>query len=1100
MITLTLRVQVIYRCNRIFNSTCAKAVPKLEASVGKKKISVSERTKLYSYLDVCVHRDQIERAAQILQTYEKSTSRGVLETGHYNMLLKGWARLGCLDKLVSTRIEMIQKEVEPTIETYAYILQAYAKSPPKDNRIEAIFNDMKTRGINPSAIFQAAYFSPTDREEIRKIIRVSYPQFEDEFIPATQDCDCTLLEGLNQMPHQAHDLGLDSHLPKLESWSNEQKLVELRSSIRIRSIAKTRDSARTLRNYEKAWQKLLLLWTTTLTAALDESMQTLEAQSENKNKIHLHPYLNSIERKDLVDVMLDEIENNARNASFSLPTSSLHVDLGTRVMKVYHRERAMRDGYFYERQEAYSDYLKNYCSKKKLVSKVNPREFIQERARLTKNYGIYADLIRKYGDWPTNILASVGRFLYGIILRETKFDPDIIKHPERAPRPDKLVHAFYTAYMQIGNTHKNKEEFRSHQDIEKLCSKTCMVRLRFSHNFLPSCSPPMPWILSSLGGYLTTSPSLVRISSGEKGFHNFNKQDYRKLYPSLDSLNALSLCPWIVNKDILSLAIDLFRSGGDYDLAVPFSESIMNAGAPVLKPNPTKSDKIIFAKQKAKHDQKKREMFSLWSDCLYRLSIANHFKDRIFWFPHNMDFRGRTYAVPPHFNHLGADLARSLLLFAKGRPLGSNGLDWLKIHLINLVGSMKSATLKERLNYANSILSAEILDSAEDPWGGRKWWTKNENPWQVLACCKEIARAIKSKDPTKYISHFPIHQDGSCNGLQHYAALGRDRSGAMAVNLVPCERPQDVYSRVVDIVESKRIKDAQDGNHIAKSLEGFIKRKVIKQTVMTTVYGVTRYGARNQIARQLAAYNYPDELVWPSASYLASKTFDSITQVFNASRAIQDWLNECAYIIASRFMQPVTWETPLGFTVVQPYADKRAGSTRFFSPGLADATRVLSFDVDSLNLNSSKQRTAFPPNYIHSLDSTHMMLTSIHCQRLAITFVSVHDCYWTHPSTVDKMNKVCREQFVLLHKQPLLKQLSAQFLARYGSYLDQGIKDEPRVKGKTSKKQMHSASLDQKLKASTDLSRTRARQILTQVPKQGDLDLDVILNSTYFFS
>lgn len=34
-------------------------------------------------------------------------------------------------------------------------------------------------------------------------------------------------------------------------------------------------------------------------------------------------------------------------------------------------------------------------------------------------------------------------------------------------------------------------------------------------------------------------------------------------------------------------------------------------------------------------------------------------------------------------------------------------------------------------------------------------------------------------------------------------------------------------------------------------LDGFVKRKVIKQTVMTTVYGVTRYGARLQIARQL---------------------------------------------------------------------------------------------------------------------------------------------------------------------------------------------------------------------------------------------------------
>lgn len=39
-------------------------------------------------------------------------------------------------------------------------------------------------------------------------------------------------------------------------------------------------------------------------------------------------------------------------------------------------------------------------------------------------------------------------------------------------------------------------------------------------------------------------------------------------------------------------------------------------------------------------------------------------------------------------------------------------------------------------------------------------------------------------------------QDGSCNGLQHYAALGRDSVGAASVNLLPSELPQDVYSGV----------------------------------------------------------------------------------------------------------------------------------------------------------------------------------------------------------------------------------------------------------------------------------------------------------------
>jgi DNA-directed RNA polymerase len=57
-----------------------------------------------------------------------------------------------------------------------------------------------------------------------------------------------------------------------------------------------------------------------------------------------------------------------------------------------------------------------------------------------------------------------------------------------------------------------------------------------------------------------------------------------------------------------------------------------------------------------------------------------------FFLPHNLDFRGRTYVVPPHLSHLGNDLSRGLLIFAEKKPLGARGLWWLKVHLANLYG------------------------------------------------------------------------------------------------------------------------------------------------------------------------------------------------------------------------------------------------------------------------------------------------------------------------------------------------------------------------------------------------------------------------------
>ena len=79
-----------------------------------------------------------------------------------------------------------------------------------------------------------------------------------------------------------------------------------------------------------------------------------------------------------------------------------------------------------------------------------------------------------------------------------------------------------------------------------------------------------------------------------------------------------------------------------------------------------------------------------------------------------MDFRGRTYAIPPHFNHLCGDTARAIIKFAKEKPLGPDGLDWLKIHLINLTGLKKKCSNAERLEYAN-VLMPKILDSADKP-------------------------------------------------------------------------------------------------------------------------------------------------------------------------------------------------------------------------------------------------------------------------------------------------------------------------------------------------------------------------------------------------
>lgn len=142
----------------------------------------------------------------------------------------------------------------------------------------------------------------------------------------------------------------------------------------------------------------------------------------------------------------------------------------------------------------------------------------------------------------------------------------------------------------------------------------------------------------------------------------------------------------------------------------------------------------------------------------------------------------------------------------------------------------------------------------DDPTHG-KWWTTADSPWQALGGIIELAKALNSDDPEGYLSNMPVHQDGSCNGLQHYAALGRDAHGGSQVNLTKTEKPADVYSAIKDKVqevvndyangydpeEHNKPKKDDDG-YIASLLVDKVTRKVVKQTVMTSVYGVTYVG------------------------------------------------------------------------------------------------------------------------------------------------------------------------------------------------------------------------------------------------------------------
>lgn len=80
-------------------------------------------------------------------------------------------------------------------------------------------------------------------------------------------------------------------------------------------------------------------------------------------------------------------------------------------------------------------------------------------------------------------------------------------------------------------------------------------------------------------------------------------------------------------------------------------------------------------------------------------------------------------------------------------------------------GGVDKLPLSEREQYVIDHMD-HVIDSAKDPLGdsgGRKWWQQAEDPWQCLAACFELSRAVQAEDPSTFMSSLPVQQARWCH-------------------------------------------------------------------------------------------------------------------------------------------------------------------------------------------------------------------------------------------------------------------------------------------------------------------------------------------------
>jgi len=748
------------------------------------------------------------------------------------------------------------------------------------------------------------------------------------------------------------------------------------------------------------------------------------ARSQHLERLKYAPYLRLLDAKKVtVITILELLKNNSTGGVHEgMRTARAVISVAKALELEFRSEQLLKSE---------KNLLKDYD--KKTMTEKNLKKFAATMTAFKNDQLNDMKII-----WPQDIKVKLGSVLVSILMHVAKVtvtgvDPSTGK-PVKGEAP-----AFYHSY-QYHNGAKIGV-LKVHKSLGAQLSGDKLIGA-VHPQMLPMLVKPRPWTSWNSGGYHYSQNLLIRSRDSPEQLA-YLKASTDKLDKVYSGLNVLGNTAWTVNERVFRVMSEIWNTGEEF-LDIPKAQEEIN----LPEAPPRNSDPTVINEWKLKVKRLQNEFSTNRStrcDSNYKLEIARAYLGEKFYFPHNMDFRGRAYPFSPNFNHMGNDLSRGLLIFWHGKELGETGLRWLKIHLSNLFGIDK-APLRERVAFAEENVE-EIHRTAADPLGYQDFWTKAEKPWQALATIIELSEALKLPDPTKYISHQPVHQDGTCNGLQHYAALGGDVEGATQVNLVPADKPQDVYTHVAGLVIKRLEKAAEKGDEIAMVLKDHIKRKVVKQTVMTNVYGVTYIGATHQIHKQLSNV-FREEDSYRYSTYLAKHVFACMRELFEGAHLIQDWLAICAKMISRSiridvdtyevisngkkpsFMASVIWTTPLNLPIVQPY---RAVVKKQVSTNLQ--TVFISDPFELHQVDSRKQMAAFPPNFIHSLDASHMLLSAVACAEKGLEFAAVHDSYWTHAGDVETMSECLREAFIGLHEVDLVARLKQEFDERYKGFL-----------------------------------------------------------------
>lgn len=619
--------------------------------------------------------------------------------------------------------------------------------------------------------------------------------------------------------------------------------------------------------------------------------------------------------------------------------------------------------------------------------------------------------------------------------------------------------------------------------------------------YQPTVIPPKPWRSPIGGGYYLkgTKPTLFIRTNNRQAVNRLKDVHMPEVY---DAVNIAQKTAWRVNSKVLEVAQAVYAQKNNKLDAMPQRDPLELPA----KPHDIDTNKEALAEwRKAAANVYRLEGARKSKRMAIGTTLSQAAKYRGYdaiYFPHNLDWRGRVNAIPT-YNPQGSDLCKGTLIFAEGLPITEEGIKWLAIHGASRAG-MDKATLDEaaQWTYDNQGL---ILNIAENPLDNDYWQTVDE-PFCFLAFCFEWAGVVR--EGADYVCGLPVAFDGSCSGIQHFSAMLRDEVGGAAVNLIPAETMSDLYGIVADHANTLLSEAVKSGTEtmleeyentatgevgmrtkygtkaLATAWQEFgLTRNETKRPTMTLPYGSGQFGFTDQVREDTVKpaidkgmglmFEGSDNKSHQACQYMAGVLWESLSVKVKSSVEAMAWLQHVASLLSAevkdrktgevlRKRLPIFWTTPDGFPVWHEY---RKPKTKSIDAVLYSGKRyqVSGIPTGEYTIDAYKQRSGISPNFVHSMDATHLRKTLVHTRRKygVQSFHIIHDSFGTLPAHAGGLFKGVREAFVMMYREnDVLEQFRDQFEA-----------------------QLHETQVDK----------------LKPIPAKGALDIEGVLQSEFCF-